>query len=137
MTDEAALKHHEKVLAFLAGKVAPADWDPASAIQSVASRDPSTISALYINLDDHGDPRAYIEEQLEKIAIPYQRVTAIMEAYGPLGCLKSHIKAIRFAMESENCWMMIFEDDFGFQMETEDVRAMLRFISENSTLAPL
>lgn len=54
-----------------------------------------------------------------------------------MGCLKSHIRALRLAKEKRFLWTAVFEDDFEFDYPGEDVRARIRFVPENSALAPV
>ena len=122
---------------FLASKVQLGEWKRRDAQPLPPRADWSEMRALYINLDACTDRRRRIEEQLTAFAIPYGRIRAVAEPYGPLGCLKSHVKALRTAARSNNRWTLILEDDFQFGMAITDARAMSRFLVENSGLAPV
>jgi hypothetical protein len=86
----------------------------------------STV-AYYINLTHRADRRQHIEQELARIGIPAQRISAVYEpTRGILGCGKSHILALETFLQSGATYAMIFEDDFTFALPPDDVRSSLR-----------
>lgn len=67
---------------------------------------------IYINLDARDDRRAHIERELsvfkpEKLT----RVPGVVDKNPPLGCAKSHLKALEIARDNKYPNVMIVEDD--------------------------
>jgi len=69
---------------------------------------------VYINLTERTDRKANIIKELKKIGCQYERINAIKEENGGLGCVKSQILALEFAKKNEWKNILIFEDDFTF-----------------------
>ena len=128
---------HKRVMDFIAEKVPPAKWNLAGKGSDVVPPGAVELSALYINLDSNADRREHIEKELDTLAVPAQRVPAIKELYGPLGALKSHIKALGIAKENASPWTVIFEDDFAFDGPVEETKTRIQFVLENNRLAPV
>jgi len=73
---------------------------------------------FYINLESRTDRKEHFLSEIKKLCIDESkivRVDAIKDAYGALGCTKSHIKALELFMANP-LWLtcMIFEDDYTF-----------------------
>ena len=67
---------------------------------------------IYINLDKRNNRKAHISRELsifkpEKIT----RLTAVVDKNPPLGCAKSHLKALEMARDNKYPNVMIIEDD--------------------------
>jgi glycosyl transferase family 25 len=74
----------------------------------------SMIKGYYINLDERKD-RAHHFEILKAQYVFFknvERIQAIRNDNGAIGCGFSHIKALNKCLESNDEYMMIFEDDF-------------------------
>ena len=70
---------------------------------------------FYINLDKRADRRYEIEEELNKMELPFERFTAIeTPGRGILGCGYSHLSVFKMAKERKYRNVLIFEDDFYF-----------------------
>jgi GR25 family glycosyltransferase involved in LPS biosynthesis len=69
------------------------------------------INAFYINLEDRTDRKRQIEGTLNNINCRYERVDAIKDKIGAIGCTKSHIKALELAIERNLQCVLIVEDD--------------------------
>lgn len=67
---------------------------------------------FYINLDKRTDKRDYMEKILE--GYDYERVSAIEDERGYIGCVKSHILCLRLAKARRYKSVIILEDDFMF-----------------------
>jgi glycosyl transferase family 25 len=72
---------------------------------------------LYINLDSRHDRRNEIEREFIKAKIPInkiERISAIYNERGGLGCTASHIKCLKHAIQNKFNNVLILEDDFNF-----------------------
>jgi len=74
---------------------------------------------LYINLDDRTDRLAEITTELKVLegVCEIQRVSAIKDNYGPIGCSKSHLLAAEIFEKSDSDIVLILEDDFKFTVD--------------------
>ena len=81
---------------------------------------------IYINLKNREDRKKQIIGELKKINIPdskIHRIDAVYKKYnGHIGCCKSHIKALKYAKEHKFKTVIIFEDDFVFSKEPEEIK---------------
>jgi GR25 family glycosyltransferase involved in LPS biosynthesis len=72
------------------------------------------IKGFYINLEERKDRVQHFE--LLKTNFPFfknvERVPAIRNENGAIGCGFSHIKALNKCLECQDDYMMVFEDDF-------------------------
>jgi len=66
---------------------------------------------VVINLDNRIDRWADIQADFSSWAIPLERVSAVNEAPGQIGCWKSHQKCIQLALDRGYPWILILEDD--------------------------
>lgn len=84
---------------------------------------------FYINLDKRPDRNSQVSEQLQKYFSdkPIKRLSAILdEGNGAIGCLKSHIMMLRYALDNHPGENILFcEDDLEF---IEDPRPYLNKI---------
>jgi len=73
----------------------------------------TSVKGFYINLDHRTDRKEHFENL--KIIYPFfkniQRLSAIPETNGALGCCKSHILALQKCLEYDDDVFMICEDD--------------------------
>jgi len=71
---------------------------------------------LYINLEDRPERDAEMKQVLrEQFALPsgkIHRINAIRDFPGSIGCTKSHLKALQFAIEAKARYACLLEDDF-------------------------
>ena len=78
-----------------------------------------SIPILYINLDHRTDRRHYMEKEMD-IFLPETvlRISSILDENGQLGCLKSHIKMLTYALEHFPTKDVLFcEDDIEFLVD--------------------
>ncbi len=68
------------------------------------------IPILYINLDSRTDRRQHMERILD--GYNYERVPAVYDEHGYIGCAKSHIKCMDIIIERGYDKCIILEDDF-------------------------
>jgi glycosyl transferase family 25 len=82
----------------------------------------SKINAiLYINLEHRTDRDVHVRNELRKLCpdeSKIHRIDAVKKNPGALGCSKSHIKALEYAL-AHNEWenILIVEDDFTFKSD--------------------
>ena len=72
------------------------------------------INCLYINLDYRTDRNIHIINQFNTLNIQPQRVDAVKNLYGSIGCSLSHIKCLMIAKKNNWKEVMIVEDDITF-----------------------
>ena len=71
------------------------------------------VKILYINLDKRTDRKEHMEELLKDY--DYERISAIEDEKGYIGCVKSHIYCLELAKERDYDEVIILEDDFIFK----------------------
>jgi len=80
---------------------------------------------MYINLKKREDRNKQIQSELKKIGVNQDkiiRIDAIYEKYnGHIGCAKSHVKALELAKAMNLKNVVIFEDDFIFTLDKNEV----------------
>lgn len=73
---------------------------------------------LYINLENRPDRKKQILNEFDKMKLDPEKIFRIEAVYnkwnGHIGCAKSHIKALEFAIKNKFNKIIIFEDDFIF-----------------------
>lgn len=84
---------------------------------------------IYINLDKRADRKAHMEQEFTNLSIPPEKITRISAHYNPtngIGCMQSHIDALKLARSNnyKNVW--IFEDDFTFTASKQMVEENLQ-----------
>lgn len=72
---------------------------------------------LVINLDHRTDRWARIAGQCERLGLAYERVPALRDAQGWIGCGRSHRRCIEIAKERGLPWVLILEDDCEFDAD--------------------
>ena len=84
---------------------------------------------IYINLEKREDRKKQIEEEFKKLQIPdskIHRIDAVYEKYnGHIGACKSHIKSLEYAKNNKFKTVIIFEDDFVFTKEQNEIKNKL------------
>ena len=85
----------------------------------------TTIDAiLYINLEHRVDRNTHILNELHKICTDdskIHRIDAVKNDNGALGCGLSHIKALEFALTNDWTNILIVEDDFTFNCNSNEI----------------
>jgi len=84
---------------------------------------------IYINLDKRTDRKAHMEQEFANLSIAPEKITRVSAHYNPtngIGCMQSHIDALKLArsMNYKNVW--IFEDDFTFTVSKQTVEDNLQ-----------
>ena len=82
---------------------------------------------VYINLEHRLDRKKQITKELDKLGCNYMRLSAIKDKNGGLGCVRSHIKCLKYAKENNLKNILILEDDFVF---TENRKMINKKLSE-------
>ena len=75
---------------------------------------------LVINLKKRTDRWKQISTQLDAWNVPYERVEAIQQKIGWMGCGKSHLKCIELAKERKYPWVLVLEDDCFLQPNSKE-----------------
>jgi len=70
--------------------------------------------ALFINLDDRVDRLDHALNEFDKMNMQVERVSAIKNKHGAIGCTMSHIKCLQLAKKREYEYVFICEDDITF-----------------------
>lgn len=71
-------------------------------------------NSLFINLDSRVDRLQHALEEFDKMDIQVERVSAIKNKHGAIGCTMSHIKCLQIAKERDYDYVFICEDDITF-----------------------
>jgi glycosyl transferase family 25 len=88
---------------------------------------------VYINLDHRTDRNASIIKEMARMKIPvtkFQRLSAVRNDRGAIGCTFSHIKCLQLAIEKKWKNIAILEDDFIFIDSAEKVEEGVRYFFE-------
>ena len=70
--------------------------------------------SLFINLDNRIDRLEHALKEFEKMNIQVERISAIKNKNGAIGCTMSHIKCLQLAKERDYDHVFICEDDITF-----------------------
>lgn len=82
---------------------------------------------LYINLDIRKDRLEKIQNELKKVDLVGERITAFYTPpHGFIGCTLSHIQAIKTARERGWPYVLILEDDFQFVVDKTTFEESIR-----------
>ena len=83
---------------------------------------------LFINLDNRKDRLEAITKQLKNQGVNMEKVHRIPAHYTPgnghLGCAKSHIDALQYALNNNFKNVIILEDDFKFNTTAEETKKL-------------
>lgn len=71
-------------------------------------------NSLFINLDSRVDRLQHALDEFGKMDIQVERVSAIKNKHGAIGCTMSHIKCLQMAKERDYDYVFICEDDITF-----------------------
>ena len=71
-------------------------------------------NSLFINLDSRVDRLDHALNEFEKMNIQVERVSAIKNKHGAIGCTMSHIKCLQLAKQRDYEYVFICEDDITF-----------------------
>ena len=71
-------------------------------------------NTLFINLTHRTDRLSHILDQFNGLGITGERVDAIQNSNGAIGCTLSHIKCLEMAIERNYEQVFICEDDITF-----------------------
>lgn len=93
---------------------------------------PANVKCMFINLDSRSDRRARFEKEMGKHLEPFQRclgwslerIPAIQadksqgdgKHPGQIAAARSHVSALKKSLSSADSPVLIFEDDYGFQL---------------------
>jgi glycosyl transferase family 25 len=84
---------------------------------------------IYINLDQRTDRKAFIEEELNRLGIPQEKILRLGAVFdrlnGTKGCMLSHIKALELAQATGWERTLILEDDAFFIEGRETIESAL------------
>jgi|UniRef100_A0A6C0IQA1 glycosyl transferase, family 25 len=69
---------------------------------------------LFINLDSRVDRLDHALAEFEKMDMQVERVSAIKNKHGAIGCTMSHIKCLQLAKERDYEYVFVCEDDITF-----------------------
>ena len=100
---------------------------------------PGIQRILYINLDKRKDRRKAFEAAMAAQGIAntsYVRISATVDKNGAIGCLISHINALKYAakhLKGEN--VIVFEDDVVFRMNRSETRRRLETFWANAEVS--
>ena len=88
--------------------------------------------AFYINLDSREDRRKQFEEECTRMNFSVERFPAITNSLSPgHGCTRSHIEVLKLARARGLPQVLIFEDDFEFLVDREQVGDILMNLPED------
>lgn len=89
---------------------------------------------LYINLYYRTDRNEHILKELERMNVPKNnivRVDAILNKQcGHIGCAKSHVKMLKYAIDNDIEKIVVLEDDFIFIQPYDYVNKFFNYIEE-------
>lgn len=86
---------------------------------------------VYINLAHRRDRNVRMKHHLRELLAPKEKIIrfdAIKASPGALGCVKSHIAVLEMAMESDWEDVLIFEDDFQFVRDDENISRLNKWL---------
>lgn len=80
---------------------------------------------FYINLEKRTDRREQIEFELKNYGLSFERFNAIYNPNNGIGCAYSHLEIIKIAKERGYKNIIIFEDDFKFEIPKIELENIL------------
>ena len=89
---------------------------------------------LYINLDERGDRRFHVENELQKMSINGVRFPAKKTNDGAVGCTLSHIECLQIAKQNNYPQVFICEDDIQF-LKPELLKQNINKFNKNKELS--
>jgi GR25 family glycosyltransferase involved in LPS biosynthesis len=100
-------------------------FDTSKSIQTININWKENCDVYYINLEHRTDRKEQIESELSKVFSSFERFNAIKHSNGAIGCGKSHIEILKKGLTSNKDYICIFEDDFVWELQPEDVKEKL------------
>jgi GR25 family glycosyltransferase involved in LPS biosynthesis len=95
----------------------------------------SVDQILFINLDNRPDRLEAITNQLKSQNVDMSKVHRIPAHYTPgnghYGCAKSHLDAMKYALNKGYETILVFEDDFKFSTKPEETKDLLNKLFTN------
>jgi hypothetical protein len=92
----------------------------------------------YINLDSRSDRKTEFLEEMKRMGVPSEkvcRITAVNKpGKGDWGCSLSHIIAMKTFIDSGLDTCIIFEDDFIFNQNIEEINTAFRKVFDNKVI---
>ena len=85
---------------------------------------------LYINLDNRPDRNKHIIKILSDNKLFGERVSAIKDTNGYIGCVSSHIKCLDIAIRKDYDAVIILEDDFIFTKDKDKLNEQIKRIKK-------
>jgi len=82
---------------------------------------------LYINLDNRPDRNKHIIKILSDNKLFGERVSAIKDTNGYIGCVSSHIKCLDIAIRKDYDAVIILEDDFIFTKDKDKLNTNIDY----------
>ena len=80
----------------------------------------------YINLDHRSDRNDHMLKQFDIFNISnYERINAVKENFGAIGCTRSHIIVLEKFIESNDDFCFVLEDDFEFTVRPDQYNKLL------------
>ncbi len=90
---------------------------------------------LFINLDNRKDRLEALTQQLKNQRVDMKKVHRIAAHYTPgnghLGCAKSHLDALKYAQENNLENVVVLEDDFKFNTDSEKTNQLFNTLLDN------
>lgn len=89
--------------------------------------------AVYINLDSRVDRNKNIQQELEKVCLPAEKIIrfeAIKNKAGTLGCVKSHLAVLKMAQQNNWKNVLVLEDDMVFHDDADTIIRKNNFFSK-------
>ena len=80
---------------------------------------------IYINLEHRKDRNEQLLETMKELNVPsekIQRINAIHNNIGALGCTKSHILTLETFLQSDHKVCLVVEDDFTYKNKDKSVK---------------
>lgn len=90
---------------------------------------------FYINLYYRKDRLFFCENQLKNLDIEYERIDAVQDRDGRVGCTKSHLKILEYIKNIQyDGYYLILEDDFFFSTDINFTECIEKMIQYNSPI---
>lgn len=104
-------------------------------IETMSNMEKNIDVIYYINLDHRTDRNEEFLKQMEILDFPEEKLIRIPAIYkkgqGSLGCTMSHIKTMETFINSGHNTCIIFEDDFDFSVDKEQIEKSITQLFEN------
>jgi len=108
---------------------------PSKTIETMSNMEKNIDIIYYINLDHRTDRNGEFLKQMEMLDFPEDKIVRIPGIYkkgqGSLGCSMSHVKTLETFVNSGHKNCIIFEDDFDFSVDKEQIEKSIEQLFEN------